>query len=185
MNLSEIEKKITTAVVMTAKNAGKPLDDFGLDIYVECLMPLPLDRVLVCLRDGFKTGKLPTIQDIENFATARPNETDSVQEAVARICSSISRFGSPNSDRAREFIGELGWQIVERFGGWQLVCDVPDMQALNVLRAQMIKLGASVWNRAKLGIQSAPELPTPERYGLTSAGDLMKDMGITDLTRRV
>jgi hypothetical protein len=177
MNLQDASQRITQAVVVTAKNAGKPLDEFGTEIYVDCLMPLPLDRVLQCLRDGFKRGKLPTIHEIENFALARPNETDSVQEAVARICSSISRFGTPNSDRAREFIGELGWAIVERFGGWRVVCDVPDMQALGVLRAQMLKLGTSVWNRAKIGLHEAPALPGPERQGLTSAADLLKDIG--------
>lgn len=44
------------------------------------------------------------------------------QEIAGRITESISRFGYVGGVKAREYIGEIGWSVVQRFGGWAEVC---------------------------------------------------------------
>jgi hypothetical protein len=41
----------------------------------------------------------------------------------SRVIEAISRFGYCNADDARKYIGETGWIVVKRFGGWQYVCE--------------------------------------------------------------
>lgn len=44
-------------------------------------------------------------------------------EVASRIRSAIGKFGWPNPEDARAYIGDLGWKVVERFGGWQALCE--------------------------------------------------------------
>ncbi|WP_289460478.1 hypothetical protein, partial [Klebsiella pneumoniae] len=45
------------------------------------------------------------------------------QEVSGRIREAISKFGYANQQDAREYIGSLGWKVVERFGGWIYLCE--------------------------------------------------------------
>lgn len=62
-------------------------------------------------------------------ATLRPYlnpelSTDAkANEAATRIRSAITKFGYPNPREARAYIGELGWKVVERAGGWNYICE--------------------------------------------------------------
>lgn len=62
-------------------------------------------------------------------ATLRPylfpelsTETKSI-EVASRLTSAVRKFGYSNPGEARAYIGELGWKIVERNGGWQPLCE--------------------------------------------------------------
>jgi hypothetical protein len=62
-------------------------------------------------------------------ATLRPylfpelsTETKSI-EVASRLTSAVRKFGYSNPGEARAYVGELGWKIVERNGGWQPLCE--------------------------------------------------------------
>ena len=44
-------------------------------------------------------------------------------EVASRIRQAISKFGWPNPEDAKVYIGELGWKVVERSGGWTYLCE--------------------------------------------------------------
>jgi hypothetical protein len=62
-------------------------------------------------------------------ATLRPYlnpelSTDAKANEVAnRIRAAIGKYGWPNPNDARAYIGELGWKVVERAGGWSYICE--------------------------------------------------------------
>jgi len=45
------------------------------------------------------------------------------KEVSSRISSAISKFGWCNEEKAAEYIGNVGWKIVSRYGGWKKVCE--------------------------------------------------------------
>jgi hypothetical protein len=54
------------------------------------------------------------------------NKTDEEngQEIASRIEGAIIKYGYSSIDKARQFIGELGWHVVTQCGGWVSVCEV-------------------------------------------------------------
>lgn len=180
MNTLEKEALLIKAVTATAKAAGKDVDDWGMDVWVDALSSVDDDafaRSLAFLRAQYKAQRLPSVKEVENAAHQRPADKNDRLEAVARICAAIRSHGRYNVEDARIFVGELGWAIVKRFGGWAAICDVESEKDLAVMRAQMIQLGESVQERASLGVlNEAPRLPDSAMNGLTSSARLLTAM---------
>jgi hypothetical protein len=55
---------------------------------------------------------------------------------VGKILLAIELYGYPSPQKARLFMGEVGWRAVNYFGGWQSLCDYPGESAM-ALRAQL------------------------------------------------
>lgn len=49
---------------------------------------------------------------------------DQAREISSRIQHAISKFGWPNPDQAKYYIGDIGWKVVDRYGGWMRVCEM-------------------------------------------------------------
>jgi len=43
--------------------------------------------------------------------------------AVGRLFDAVNKFGYPDPQGARAYVGELGWSAVQRFGGWRYICE--------------------------------------------------------------
>lgn len=187
MNQAQREAKIMQAVGAVAAATGKEVDEFGMSIYVEDLGRFEGEefaRILTRLRQAFRERTLPSVKELEDAALQRASGKNDVDEAVARICTAIRTCGTPNMSRAMEFIGELGWSIVQRYGGWAAVCAVESEKDLAVMRAQMKQTGESVRERASLGVlNEAPRLPAPAHQpALKPASALLA--GVLDAVRR-
>lgn len=65
-------------------------------------------------------GKFPLPSVIRKYVHG--SKADVSLDASLKIIKSISKFGWPNHKDAKEFIGELGWAVVEAYGGWPNVC---------------------------------------------------------------
>lgn len=48
----------------------------------------------------------------------------SAEEISGRILKSVSKFGRINSEAAREYMGEVGWEVVQLSGGWSTICSM-------------------------------------------------------------
>lgn len=117
-------------------------------------------------------------QIIEKFQPVKDEDSEA-REAAGRIVAAVSRFGWPNPERAKEYVGELGWAVVERQGGWVTVCEVLTPENVGQMQAQWRDLAKSVQKRTKMGIgDEPPKLPEPEnRGGLVGMESLMKQLG--------
>jgi hypothetical protein len=47
---------------------------------------------------------------------------DDSQEIASKIINAVSKYGWNNYEDAKTYIGERGFDVVKRFGGWQYVC---------------------------------------------------------------
>lgn len=138
----------------------RPIDDAILVMYCEDLADLPFDRVELAFqnyRRDPKNTNLPLPAKLR--AMVEPNhDTDALAiEAASRIVRAVSKFGYPSPGEAREFIGELGWRVVERTGGWGYVCENLGTEiSLTTFQAQARDLCRATINIAKTGMDNMP-----------------------------
>lgn len=78
-------------------------------------------------------------------------------EVASRIRSAIGKFGWCNPREARDYIGELGWMIVQRSGGWQHLCENHGLD-INPLtfHAQARDQAKALQESAQLGVFDRP-----------------------------
>lgn len=106
----------------------------------------------------------PSIADFKSVFEPPVNAEDEAIEASSRIIQAISKFGWCNANDAREFIGELGWRVVERFGGWMRVCETVTPDNVTTLHAQFRNISRVNYSRALAGRDNvAPVLPFKEK----------------------
>jgi len=86
----------------------------------------------------------------------KPDSKEMVLEAQTvadKILEANAQFSSYDQKNAREYVGELCWFVVERFGGWDCVTNLTYSE-MGTARAQLRKIAESAVN-AK---QSNPKL---------------------------
>jgi hypothetical protein len=84
------------------------------------------------------------------------SELDVAREVSAKIIQAVSRFGSYRSKDAHEWIGEHGWKVVERQGGWANICQELNENNKGMLQAQMRDLALSIGRMSKNGSLDQP-----------------------------
>lgn len=85
---------------------------------------------------------------------------DEANEVAARILTSIPKHGWSNSLKAREYIGEFGWKVVEMQGGWHYLCETHKASQDGIFQAQCRNFAKTVSIKAKLGtLDTPPALP--------------------------
>jgi hypothetical protein len=92
---------------------------------------------------------------------AKPSVTleDEASEASARIFAAVKKYGWCNRDEAKEFIGSVGWAVVENNGGWTNLCQTLQDRMIPTLTAQYRELAKTQIKKAKTGtLGEAPQL---------------------------
>lgn len=140
MNEQEV-KALKRTLVIAAAYYGTKIDNDVLALYVEDLIDLPFDKVNKAINDlrrSPKQTRLPLPAMIRNRITpyAEENADDEGRIAAANILAAISKFGHTNKAEAREYIGELGWRVVESFGGWAVTCESVRFNNKEIVMAQ-------------------------------------------------
>lgn len=174
----EEKKRLKTIIVTTGMLFGKEYTDETLLMIVEDLSDLNFHQVSEAYkhcRSDHRRKQAPFPAEIRNMLHPIELDEDEAREAAARIIAGVSKFGWPNQTAAREFIGELGWCVVERQGGWQTICAELTDENVGMLQAQFRELAASMRRRAKIGIFNIPPrlIETKQPEGLTSLGDIL------------
>ncbi len=86
------------------------------------------------------------------------------QEISSRLESAISRFGYTSPDSAKEYLGQLGWKLVENLGGWVRVCSIDSNDELPSLRKLWRENAALLSkNYYSKGNNLPPALPSPKQ----------------------
>lgn len=109
-------------------NRGAPLSDQVLLMYASDLSDLEPKKCIAAYEQyrrspANKTFPLPAqiraLVNPEEFVTVEAK----AREIAARICAAVPKFGWNNGSEARAFIGPEGWDVVQRQGGWQHLCE--------------------------------------------------------------
>jgi hypothetical protein len=164
MNLA---KEIKMQIVALATIAGKDLDPQGiaLNAFYEAVSDLPHDQVLRVLKDWLKTDKgFPYPSQIREKVQPEITDEDDAQDVASLIIANVGRCGYTNPEKARQRVGELGWAVVERMGGWKHLCEVLTHENEGMFRAQIRDLAETTSKRAKRGqLNEVPALPNPNQ----------------------
>jgi hypothetical protein len=141
---------------------------------VEDLLPEQIARAMETVQKTSRFFPMP----VEIREIALGSTKDEALEAANRIVEAMHRFGWPNPDRAKAFIGELGWRVVEREGGWTALCSNCDAERLPTLKAQWRELAAATLRRSEAGIDNrAPKLTRGDgKQQLTSIAAMLPNI---------
>lgn len=176
MSLAEIK----ALIVATSAYYGQKLEDHVVGMYADDLADLSvieIARVLKEIRRDPKTTRFPLPATIRDRLTPAITPENEALEAVSRIIAAISKIGPYRVADAREFVGELGWAVVQSEGSWENVCQNLTDDNLGMLRAQWKNIALTKMARAKNGMTEAPGLPSPK-------GEL-KQMGFGNLMKQI
>jgi hypothetical protein len=98
------------------------------------------------------------------------------------VVNAIQRYGCDefNTQRAKDYVGEIGWMIVQRQGGWHRLIQDPEIK-LQVAQAQWKNIALTIIKNDRLGIQEkAPLLPSTEAKNkqIESMGAIIQSIGV-------
>jgi hypothetical protein len=124
------KKTFVKLLFLLSKKANYELDDFEAELIADDLKEIGWEFVNASLSDFLKSmrsgDKFPSINELR-AKSARikgiPDDGSEDPRQLAEKCwSAISRFGYPNPDLAKKFVGPIGWKMIERQGGWVSFC---------------------------------------------------------------
>lgn len=158
------EQEFFTRLTALAKVSGANLTPDIVELYDQGLKHLGYSKVskaiIHVMLNRRANDRMPSIRDLRELVQPEVSPEQDAVEAVARIGEAMTKFGWANPKDARKFIGELGWVIVEREGGWESICEKTTLDKLPTLRAQWREMAKAVTARAKAGkLNEAPALP--------------------------
>lgn len=117
--------RIKEIIIMTASYYGKPISEAVLEMYVEDLDGLDTDLVIgayKAYRRDPKNWQMPLPAQIRDMIEPQETPEAAARDLASKISGAIVKFGHPNENLARNYIGEKGWAIVQRWGGWSYLC---------------------------------------------------------------
>lgn len=76
---------------------------------------------------------------LKKLKPSENNNTLEAQTVVDKILEANNQFSSYDQKSARAHIGELGWYVVERFGGWDCVTNL-QYSEIGTARAQLRRI---------------------------------------------
>jgi hypothetical protein len=133
-------QRLKSEYVLLAAYYAQTIDDGALAFYAEDLQDLPLTQVLDAMRrlrrqPGRRQFPLPA--DIRDSANPQGGSIQAQSNDIAgRISAAIGRFGYTQQETARTYLGELGWLVVCRMGGWRALCTSLTTSEMGTFRAQ-------------------------------------------------
>lgn len=159
-----MSKALKEAIILTASYYNHPLSAPVLAMYAEELMELPEAEVIEAYRayrrdPKNRTNPLPA--QIKAIVRPSVDPESAAREIAARITTAIRKFGYDRGIEAREFIGEVGWQVVQRQAGWSYLCgvDAPVVDPA-IRQAQLRDLALSILKHSPEAMAQAIGTPS-------------------------
>ena len=130
---------------------SKQVNELMIKLYESALEDLGDREIEIALVEWLKTkNRFPTPADVRDVSRPEMTDKNIGIEISSRIIQAISKFGSHQSSNAKYFLGELGWQVVERQGGWQNLCSEVNEKNRSIVQAQMRDLAETLSIRNKI-----------------------------------
>lgn len=159
---------------------GRDLTKMALSMLLDAIDDLPAQAVGSALRSWVresKANRIPTPAEIIAKVHGEPASREAVgREISSRIVGAISKFGWPSPRAARDYIGEDGWMVVERMGGWVYICEQMGVSlSVQTFQAQARDLISAHVEFADKGVDRTrpPSIDERGKGGLTPIGRLV------------
>lgn len=162
---------------------NRTLPDEVIEMYCEDLADLDFDTVKAALaqyRRNPKNTQLPIPSKIRELVCPQIDDDSISREAAARIVAAVPKFGWNNGKDAKVYIGELGWQVVQKQGGWVYLCENMGKEiSPTTFQAQARDLAKTQIQLSRAGLgDTPPSLPEPtnQRFELPQPKSLLKEI---------
>jgi len=184
---SDQRKHFSKFLAITAKLYDKTLDFDVCQMIVDDLVDLDYDSCMDALlrfRKDQKNKTWPRAADIRNLVSPTLDSDTKGKLAASRVIESVSKFGYTNPEEAKNYIGELGWKAVQRFGGWQYICENLGLSIqISTFQAQIRDVAIATDKAGHIGMQDTPigitaPKETPQLSGGLQKVDPMKLIGV-------
>ena len=129
------------SLVALAELLDTKISKFKLDLYLDAVKDLSDDEFKAGYNElvlNFSYGRFPTPAEFRSAARPRLTPRQESIQILDRVKIAVRRFGWPQPELAKEFLGDMAWSFVERNGGWEHVCSDPNANVNDSTRyAQM------------------------------------------------
>lgn len=145
-----------------------------------------IGHVIISRKGG---ERFPSIGDLIRLIRPVQDDSDLAIEAANRVVEAMTKFGWNNPGDAQKFLGEIGWYVVNRNGGWKALCENVQSRDIQIYRAQFRELALSAIRRHRLGLLDVTpdfnQIEGVKREALPSRlGDVVKQIGGTHETKQ-
>ena len=152
---NEQKQKLAMTLGVMGEYYSRQFSAPALRMMIDDLSDLSFDAVETSINQWRRDPKckgFPMPSDIR--ARILPN-TESPEDVgriiAAKILERTRLDGYTNADRAKERIGELGWLVVQRMGGWQKLCEDIGPHNENTFHSRLRDLAVSLYKSAERG----------------------------------
>lgn len=120
--MNDYNQGIKLMLIQLAEAYSTEMTENRLKVYTlglaDSLVGSDLQAVIKKLITDPKIKKLPLVHEILEAANPKVSEKTAAIELVDKIKKAVSKFGHTNAAGAKEYIGPIGWELVERNGRW-------------------------------------------------------------------
>lgn len=187
--MSDHMKILKTLILEDAAYYDAQMNEIKLRLFAEELSQWPVTevhRAFKHFRQEPGRNRMPLPADVKAFLKPKIEDKDQARDCAALILKAISRRGyywaggsmmdgvcrfEGNSGvfhetfeiACKEFCGDLAWEVIQRFGGWQRLCEVANDSQDTTLMAQLRDLADSLQKKARAGsLDQPPGLPASQ-----------------------
>lgn len=175
MELEAMGKLLSTMRGALPKWAPKEIDKDLCAIWTGVLKDYSDEEIKGALGNAISTlNEWPTPSMIKRLCQGTSRTDEEIgQEVSSRIEGAISKFGYTSPDKAKEYVGEIGWVVVQQCGGWESICEV-DYDQLPSSRKQWRDIGTIVSKNFFTKGENTPQrLPERKDAPLRQAIDII------------
>jgi hypothetical protein len=172
-------KEIARVIAATAVYYGRQMSQDVLSMMLDDLEDLKafeVKRAYGEYRRNPKNRQMPLPAQIREMLEPQIDPDSAAREIAARITAAIPKFGWCNGADARVYMGEVGWSVIERQGGWSYVCQHHGLDLdPSSFQAQVRELAKSTLVHNPEAMATAIGLAPSAKTGeLQSAGEVLR-----------
>lgn len=154
--------EIAKIIVALAEYYSRTLSTNQIAMYVEDLIDLEPQQLVDAVKKyrlDPKNEFFPLPVKLKAMIGQASSPDDFARDAASRILAAVSKYGWNNPERARDYVGELGWEIVKRQGGWMNICESLTYDNKGIYQAQWRELAIAVQRSGNRKTNEPPLLP--------------------------
>lgn len=117
--------QLTKIATVYGHELTKPQTSAFINALIE-YFPANLENYLSALQSYVtdkKHSKFPAPFQLAQYLGNELTAESAALEVAGRVRQAVSEFGWIAPEKARAYIGEVGWTFVQRYGGWQYLCE--------------------------------------------------------------
>ncbi|MBX9837516.1 MAG: hypothetical protein K2X69_04270 [Silvanigrellaceae bacterium] len=138
--MDNFEKKCATIIREICQRCERSLSENYIKSWLKSCIKIGEKKALFALGEIYKKAKqgymIPSIFEFEQLAES---ETEPSLQIAERIVRGMQLFGAYKNEEAKEFVGELGWKVVQNNGGWQEMCYNTNIKYISLVKKDLQK----------------------------------------------